>query len=404
MNKHFFIFFTCFATLFIGCNNTKEVRKDTMPSHNSDTIRLKTGSISNSLDISSRIKEIKIIPLNEKDGMHIGDVDKILIHNNNYVIVDKQTAKNVLVFNDKGDFKKELVSMGRGPGEVMQINDVWKNEDGGIDIYDFATKKVVKFNSNYSYEESIYTPRDLIFQNIFPLPGSETYVAYAGYNIPNPKYNDKNHQVTWLSEVLKPKAYALEYDTKLSNVLVYNSPSSFTRFKDSLRFFRYYDNSIYNVSEDGQISKRYVLDYGSKQFPQDFESSIFLPNAKLLKESDHRDVARVNSLFEGYFFFTGLWFETQKYTMFETGLQDGENFITLYDKSKKEIVGQCIAFEVSKPYYMYLPFPETVEDRRFVAVLHGNTLKLYIDDPQSPFYDLVRNNEDKNFVVEYTLK
>src|SRR5699024_8998569 len=90
-------------TLLISCNKTKEIRTENIPGANSDTIRVKTNEIPNTLDISSRIKEIKIIPLHEKEGMNIGGVDKILIHNKDYVVVDKQTTKNVLIFNDKGD-------------------------------------------------------------------------------------------------------------------------------------------------------------------------------------------------------------------------------------------------------------------------------------------------------------
>lgn len=400
-------YFLIFMIVLISCAKSKETRIKSIPDDNSDTIRLKSDEIPNTLDISSRIKEIKIIPLNEKEGANIGGVDEILIHNKDYIVVDKQTAKNILIFNAEGDFKKKLVNVGRGPGEVTQINEVWKNEDGGIDIYDFATKRVVKFDRNYEYQESQYTDKNLLFHNITPIPGSETFVGYAGYNISNPKYNNKSYQLTWLSKKLKPKAYALEYDTELSGVLVYNSPSSFTRVKDSLRFFRYYDSSIYSLSQDGQIAKRYVIDYESKQLPQDFESSIFLPNVNLLKESNDRDFERINNLFKGYFYFTGQWLETQKYSMFETGRQDDQDFITLYDKAHKKTVGSCIAFVVSRPYYMYLPFPKTVQNERFVTVLSGDQLKLYIDDPQSPFYDMIRgedNYEFKNFIIEYRLK
>lgn len=54
MNRHFFVFFICFVVLFIGCNNTKGVRKDTIPSHNSETIKIANKSISKFIDISCR--------------------------------------------------------------------------------------------------------------------------------------------------------------------------------------------------------------------------------------------------------------------------------------------------------------------------------------------------------------
>lgn len=393
--------------VLVSCAKTKEIQKETIPSDHSDTISLKTNDIPDFLDISSRIKDIKIIPLQEKDGINIGGVDKVLLHNKDYVVLDKQTAKKVLVFNAEGDFKKELVEIGRGPGEVLQINGMWKNEDGGVTIYDYAAKKVVKFDHNYKYKEAQHTDKDLIFDHIAPVPGTENFVGYAGYNISNPKYNDKNYQLTWLSKKLKPEAYALAYDDELRNILVYKSPSSFTRVKDSLRFFRYYDSNIYNLSEDREITKRYVIGYGHKQLPKDYETSIFLSNVDLLKESDQRDFDRISNLFKDYFYFTGQWFETPKYSLFETGRQEGQDFITLYDKTTKETVGQCIAFSISKPYYMYLPPPTTVQGDRFVAVLPGEQLKLYVDDPQSPFYDVIREHENyefKNFIIEYRLK
>ncbi len=400
-------FITCIILLFIGCKNSKEISMDKIPSHNSETIVIPDNRITEFIDISDRIKEINIIPLNEEEGKYIGGIDKILIHYNNYIIVDKRVARNVFIFDDRGDFKNQLVHIGRGPSEITQINDVWINDEGEVEIYDFASRRVISYNKDYSFKKAISTGRKYMFANISPLPRSRTYVGYAGYNIPNPQYNNQNYQLTWLTQAFAPGgAHALEYDSELRYALVYSSLSPFARFNDTLRFFRYYDQNIYDLASDGVISKRYILDYGSKRFPQDYETSIFHPNAKILKAvEEHRDRSKIRNLFNGYFKFAGSWLETKNYAMFESEDDKGNRFVTLYDKSNKEVVVQCFTFKESKSYHMYLPFPSTVDDNgRFVSFLPGIILKEYVHDSKSPFYDMVRNNENKNFIIEYTLK
>lgn len=405
MKKILLTISTFLIILCIGCNQTKSVDKEDITGKNSDTILIDTKNIPRFSDISHRVKDIKIIPLEEEEGNFIGGVDNVIIHKENYIVIDKRIAKNVFVFDKSGKYKAQLVNLGRGPGEIIQINDVWKNERGDIQVYDFGSRKVVTYNNDYTYKNSISTGRKYMFANISSVPGSDSYVGYAGYNIPNPPYNNKNYQVSWLSQEFIPNnAYALEYAEELRNALVYTSLSPFKKFDDSLRFVRYYDNNIYNIQDEGRITKRFILDYGSKQFPQNYENSIFLPNSRILKATEGgRDYSKISDLFEGYYMFAGSWFETQKYVMFQSDDPNRKTFVSLYDKKKNQVIAQSIVFRDSEKYHMLIPFPMTVENGRYVSVLPGQILIKYVDDPQSPFYDLVVENQEKNFIIEYTL-
>ena len=190
----------------------------------------------------------------------------------------------------------------------------------------------------------------------------------------------------------------------LSGALISTPVHPFAQVNDTIRFFENFDNTIYDINPDGRLSKRYTLDYGREPFPADFESSIIKPNLSLFKANE-TDFAAIQQLYKGFLGFNGVWLETEKYVVFESFDDNYLTFTAVYDKQIKETVAQSRGFADSTRYHVMLPPLSAVDyqENRFVAVYPGYVLKSIVM-PKSPFFKMVNQYPENNFLFEVIMK
>ena len=63
------------------------------------------------------------IPLETSEKSLLGVVNKMIIHENRFYIMDKVKAKQIFVFHDDGTFSHSIGSTGEGAGEYMNLED-----------------------------------------------------------------------------------------------------------------------------------------------------------------------------------------------------------------------------------------------------------------------------------------
>lgn len=399
--KSWYLLFIGCAIFWAGCSNQDTEATST----DGERILVDGSRITDSEDISRIIDEIRVVVLEENEGNFIGEIDNVLMHGKNYVILDKYVGKQALVFDSTGKYVAKLGDLGRGPNELSQINSIWTNHDGGIDLYDFAIKKIVSYDKDYRFSNTFSVKNNpAAFQAVVSMPHSNDYVAFAGYSIQNEPYDGNHYRLAFLNRNFDTKRVARTYDADLSGALISTPVHPFAQVNDTIRFFENFDNTIYDINPDGRLSKRYTLDYGREPFPADFESSIIKPNLSLFKANE-TDFAAIQQLYKGFLGFNGVWLETEKYVVFESFDDNYLTFTAVYDKQIKETVAQSRGFADSTRYYVMLPPLSAVDyqENRFVAVYPGYVLRSIVM-PKSPFFELIDRYPESNFLFEVTMK
>ena len=111
----------------LGCaifvSYLSDVHSQTLNNTNLHIIDLDNAEKLESVNISSLFKNIKCIKLEDHiDGL-LSSVDKLIVHNNHFFVLDKMNVKSVLVFDGDGKFVRKIGRIGRGPGEYSHFYD-----------------------------------------------------------------------------------------------------------------------------------------------------------------------------------------------------------------------------------------------------------------------------------------
>ncbi|MBC8147851.1 MAG: 6-bladed beta-propeller, partial [Bacteroidetes bacterium] len=153
--------------LICSCSVTKNNNKDQV---------FEIIDFENSLNNSNAIKtyiseiadEIEYIELETKRNNIIGKIGDIKIHGDTLVILDS-TTKELLLFNKKGQFLNKIGSIGKGPGEYVQIT-TWDidQQNKSILLYDNKLQKFIKFSMNgilLEERKTDFRPMSIRFSN-----------------------------------------------------------------------------------------------------------------------------------------------------------------------------------------------------------------------------------------------
>lgn len=106
-----------------------------------DIIDLSLRQEENLIRLSEISDSVHYIPLETSDSCLIGSVDKLLrTDDGNFIVVDKEVASSVLLFDPEGNFLNRIGCRGQGQSEYVMIEDV-AYRDGCIYVWDGIQKK-----------------------------------------------------------------------------------------------------------------------------------------------------------------------------------------------------------------------------------------------------------------------
>ncbi|MBD8489873.1 6-bladed beta-propeller [Echinicola sp. CAU 1574] len=395
MSKYYFLA----LALLMACTKAKETIKNDV-----ETIVINTEEIEDSVDISSVIKEIRFVPLEDKDGDYLKGADRVLITKDHYILFDRFNSDEVKVYDRLGKLVKQVGEKGPGPLEVRQINDYWLNEEGCLEIYDFNLKKIVVFDKEFIADSSFRTKDPLIFSSVTKLIGHEGYVGFKSYSPYNGPFDNEFYKLGFLDKDFSLESTALNYFPELDGALVTTPISPFERYRDSIRFYQNFDPTIYHVQSPGVLVKRFAIQYQPNPIPNNWEQQIILPNVAYFKSHD-RDFGKIQSLFEGKSRFGGEWKESSRYALIRSFDEGNKGFHSLYSKSENKVIANGRAFFENERYHIALPPIQVVDEENeiFVGVWQGALLKEYILMENSPFHEKIKD-EESFYLIEVTFK
>ena len=150
MRFWFFIIFVMQLMVLCSCNGRKEkVTQEIYPIISIDfresKREVKTSEI---IDTSS----VQFIKLDTSGGL-IGNVDKLIKTENEFIIMDKQLGA-VWVFNLDGKYKTMIKKKGRGPNEYTTMHTITFKSPDLIGILDHALKHVIWYTTKGDYSHT----------------------------------------------------------------------------------------------------------------------------------------------------------------------------------------------------------------------------------------------------------
>lgn len=198
--------------------------------------------------------KIEIIPLETSDTCLIGSIDKLILYDSKYYLLD--TKQNcVSIFSQDGKFIQNIKRVGRGPGEYLYVYDFSINEyDHTLELLDCFGKLVI-FNLDGIYKESFYLPHPPAAYHNFILLNRDTTLFFTNSD-------DTNENLLWAYSRSSHKIIKEFHKDSHSN-LGHRLPL-FT-WKDSILFSISIDNTIFKI-EGLQEALAYTWDFGKYNY------------------------------------------------------------------------------------------------------------------------------------------
>lgn len=138
--------------LIFSCSTNENKHKPSTEVKLNQKKTVKKSNPKNNMDFNSIFIKKNEILLQEDDDHLMMYIQQIIIHNNDIIIADKY-SKQLLIFNNKGKFKKSIGRAGRGPGEFQNIESITINNNKLL-LLDNKNKKVLKFDLEGNFLKS----------------------------------------------------------------------------------------------------------------------------------------------------------------------------------------------------------------------------------------------------------
>ncbi|MDE6770057.1 MAG: 6-bladed beta-propeller [Muribaculaceae bacterium] len=244
-----------FSVLFTGCSGK----------HNSSA-QGEAGKTLSTLEIKLNPKyydqickddsKIDYVILNEGEDNMFVDLDKLLIAEGNYYILDRYSSRSVLSFSSKGEPLHKFGNIGNGPGEYMFPQDM-DVDSTGVYVLDTNTRKVIRYSHDGTYSAEHKIPFNA---DAFKRLSNGNFL----FNLSPDGVNTSALAIT--DSLMQPikyfSAYAKEYlgGCATNNVL--------RSVPDGILYYRSPADTILHLSNNGEILGNYVLDFKDKAIPE----------------------------------------------------------------------------------------------------------------------------------------
>ena len=394
--------FLCYAFaaswMGIGCSSSQNVDSS------GQTIVIDTSIGTDSADLSPWLASLEVIALDDTSAAFFEHADKLILHGDNYIVLDRQGAKKALVFDQKGNYVTSFGTIGKGPGELLQFNNLWIKPNGYIEAYDFLSNKLVQYlPSTYraGSERRLKTPNR--YSALHPLTDS-TYVGTAGYNLTDSTQNHQGYRLALLDDFLEPFAYAAPFDEELIGLVGRSSNQPFVPSGNYISFQQSIYPTIYHIYPDGTVVSGYNFSFVQNALPADFETSLIAPNREDFNPMS-LNLQAARALFAPYQHFAGEFWEMKDYILTLHQVDDKTRRWSLIDKASMKTLVQSSKLQETKDHHFALPSFTTVDvaTNTLYAVYNSMYMEMILT-ANSPHRDLLKKHPDGQFLIKMKLK
>lgn len=251
MNGRKYIKLLCLI-LLSGCGQVKSDKDDYT------RIDLPLSREENMMNLSEVVDSIQYIPLETHDECLIGNVDKLIPTSDDcFLVVDKDIASSVYLFDQNGSFLRKIGTKGIGKGEYVTIEDVVCDSEY-IYIWDSSSKRVLKYSMKGDYVSSLAF--DYVAYSMSCIDGGK--FAFCCDYAPNGslRVDDKLPSLLILEENSGKVDSDLFFESTISN---FGYDATLNNLCNNNLYLPLND-TIYHVTNSG-VERKYVLQY-AKQY------------------------------------------------------------------------------------------------------------------------------------------
>lgn len=245
--------------IFLGCKTKKNVEND-FPIKFIESFDRKL-EVTQIFDTTSFI----YIPLETNKNCLIGEIHKVLIHDEFIFVLDSRYVNSLYIFHKDGKFIRRIGKEGYGPGEYLRISDFDIDPiKNNIIVYDLHNQKLLFFDFNgvHLREESLVKYCGMTFVHL-----SDNYFAFYLHR----RMENINSQLLIYhnQKVNEMKQFSIR-EVSESQLM----PDYFSRNDTNIYFIPLHYDEIYKISNKGKITKVY-----------DFNLESLMGNDSLNKEN-----------------------------------------------------------------------------------------------------------------------
>lgn len=329
---------------------------------------LKPANDSN-VNISSFVKNVKIIPLEFNKHCILGKIVKITITGDGIYIKDEQNKAGIFKFDNKGKFISIIGKQGKGPGEHIELTDFSLNKStNSLYIFDNAQKKIIEYSLDNKFIKDIpvgFGSLNFIYkENLF-------------YYYEMSRSLDENYDL--IIKDMKGKTVSSYFKSFPGNICI--GQNVFLDQPDGLLATFAHNDTIYTLKKN-KLEYAYYIDYGKHKVSASDQKALLNWNTnadKLFREKKYiggiYDLFRVKNMM----FFTYGYMNTV--------------YNALYNiKTGQTITSNSFSDDISGLYFSD-PISQTVES--FIGVYEPTNISNNIDHIKDLLKQKYITNTDK---------
>jgi len=222
---------------------------------------------------------VKLVKLQTNKESLIGRIDKILVQNGNFFILDQVERKAVLEFDANGKFLRKFGKVGNGSGEYGSPNDMTVNAQG-LTIWDSQVNKFITYDLNGKFIKEVKS-RSSAKSGV--MLNADAFALYLDIGIDAANSNEKfDFKIIDNAGKVIHTGFEKKDKSFSKGSFFFNQSGNETLLSPG------YSNAIYAVHKD-EIVKKYTIDFGKHEMPASFPEKYTSVRKfeKGLKESNY---------------------------------------------------------------------------------------------------------------------
>lgn len=241
--------------VFLVCGCRKE------QIHEGKVIYFDLGQEAENIHSASLIKDCKIIPLETRDSVLIGAIDKAIVYQDRLYVGDFSKTNAVYIFDMQGKFCHKISRQGRGPEEYLRLYDMFIDpHTGELKLLSRIDRRILAFSGDGKVFKGVQKMPKMFMELV---PSQNGYVGFSA-NYSEDRGNPFNLWLLDKDMQIAGKEFRIDpvWESKWSsNVTV------FSNFRDTVCYIpAFQDFSVYKLKGD-YLSSVYTIDFGKNQVP-----------------------------------------------------------------------------------------------------------------------------------------
>lgn len=362
------------------------------------------GSNNDTFDIVDLVDSVEYLKLETNKTSLVGQISKIIVLENGYLIVDRDISKSVFYFGLDGKFISKISAFGDGQKQYKSISDIeYDPSKKQVIIYDNEVGSFLHFDLSGNFTKR--TELGFRMKNFFIFSDGR-FIAFTGNVLNDHLPIIENSSLLLLPEHNKVSYEGFRIKPQYKDLSIW-AKDHLTRNNNLCYFFPRFSDTVYCINSTGDIQPLYAFK-NSRRVSDSF-----------LDEEINRKMFISKSNTSGLCYFVGNFYEnsTHLYSAVSDSRSAGGSVTVLCDKGSKNVrkISQVIN-RFKRPELLQLSLPLSVKGDRFLSVLSSDLVVAYkkiYDQPYTKpktmpesFRQLLSRYQPKDnpTLVFYTLK